>query len=602
MADVLIKWSIQPLSRILILFFSGNILSETFNFPISISFICLLLLACLLFIVRKKSISNAFLFAFIFISGALNFNIQNRKIQIFSGSYHILKVLPEPSFKNNKVILDAKNIGTFQNGTWKKATGKSRIEIDSISNLVLDVGDYFLLNNSIAKPAVNLLPRIFDYNKYLQTIGIDYFVKTKANRIHIFKCDEFSLHKFAIQTRDKFINNIKKHNINKDELAVISALILGAKSDLDKQLIQDYTQSGIVHILAVSGLHVGLLYIAFLFLLKPFKRILPSLLYVFIVLSFLWFYAVLTGLSPSVLRATAMCSFIVVSSVYKLRITNFNLLASVAFFMLLYDAAVWKQLGFQLSYVAVWSIFAFKPILDIGNNYRNWFTRNIIKASSLSLVAQAATAPLCLFYFGTFPVYFLVANLIAVPLSTALTYLGVSAMLLGGVPYIGFCLVKFLEFGVFMMNSFAHLVSDLPSATIQHIFVSKYIAICYAFIIFIFSISIIRFNFLKLKLVLVSFLLLSIIQTTELFYSAVKTEYYIVSMGGRTQAIVLKRNFFLVLGFWNYRKLNHLDNRILQLAKCSNVDKTAINFVDLSRTIPTRKYYFRYIRKCVLAS
>jgi competence protein ComEC len=125
------------------------------------------------------------------------------------------------------------------------------------------------LYDSITKPVDNLLPKIFNYKKYLQTIGIDYFVKTKVSRIHILKSNEFSFNKFAIQTRDKCIDNIRKHNLNKDELAVISALILGAKSDLDKQLIQDYTQSGIVHILAVSGLHVGLLYVAFLFLLKP---------------------------------------------------------------------------------------------------------------------------------------------------------------------------------------------------------------------------------------------------------------------------------------------------------------------------------------------
>jgi competence protein ComEC len=602
MADVWIKWSIQPLSRILLLFFIGNIFSETFNFPIYVLFFSFLLLVCLLLFVKRRNLSSVFLFSFIFISGMLNFTVQHRKIQNFSGSYHIFQLLPEPNIQGKKVILDAKIIGTFQNGTWKKATGKSRIEIDSCSRFVLDVGDYFILNDSITKPTVNLLPRIFDYSKYLQTIGIDYFVKTNVTRIHLLKCDELSFYKFAIQTRDKCIDNIKKHNINKNELTVISALILGAKSDLDKHLIQDYTQSGIVHILAVSGLHVGLLYIAFLFLLKPFKRILPTLFFVFLVLSFLWFYAFLTGLSPSVVRATAMCSFIVIATAYKLRITNFNLLASVAFFMLLFDVDVWKQLGFQLSFVAVWSIFAFKPLLDFGNNYRNWFVRNIIKASSLSIVAQAATAPLCLFYFGTFPVYFLMANLVAVPLSTALTYLGVTSMLLGSVPYLGFYLVKCLEFGVFMMNYFAHFVSALPSATIQHVFISKYVAICCAFMIFIFSTALIRFNIFKLKLVLFSFLLLSIIQTTEMFYTASKTEYYFLSKGSRTQVIVLKRNIFFVFVFWNYKNPNQLDNRILQFANSANIDKTDINIVDLSKLIPSRKYYFRYIGKCVLAS
>jgi competence protein ComEC len=602
MADVLIKWSIQPLSRILIIFFVGNNFAETFNFSISVSIVCLLTLIYFILFVKERILLSAFLFAFIFINGMLNFIAQHRKIQNISGSYHIFKVLPEPNYKNDKVILDAKIIGTFQNGTWKKASGKTRIEIESTSSLVLYVGDYFLLYDSITKPVDNLLPKIFNYKKYLQTIGIDYFVKTKVSRIHILKSNEFSFNKFAIQTRDKCIDNIRKHNLNKDELAVISALILGAKSDLDKQLIQDYTQSGIVHILAVSGLHVGLLYVAFLFLLKPFKRILPTILFVCIVLSFLWFYAVITGLSPSVVRATAMCSFIVVATAYKLRITNFNLLASVAFFMLLYDVDVWKQLGFQLSFVAVWSIFAFKPFLDFGNNYRNWFIRNIIKASSLSLVAQVATAPLCLFYFGTFPVYFLVANLVAVPLSTALTYLGVSAMLLGSVPYVGFCLVKFLGFGIFLMNSFAHFVSSFPSATIHHIFISKNSAICIALIIFIFSTALKRINILKLKLVLISFLLLSIVQTTELLNRTSNIEYYILSKGNRTQAIVLKNNIFIVIDFWKFKNYNQLDNSILQLANSSNINKKDINLVDLSRSFPSRKYYFRYIRKCVLAS
>jgi competence protein ComEC len=602
MADVFIKWQIQPLSRILFLFFTGNLVAEflAINLFHSIAVVCIFGIS--VFYCKDSTKVGLLLCLFIFFNGVLNFKLQSRKVEKLLGDYHFAQVLPEPSCKNSKVVFDVRLLASYVNCQWIKITGNSRVDFKATNIRNLEIGDYIFINGTIENPTNNSLPMLFDYGKYLHTNGIDYCIRADSNKLMSISNSNFNIHRIAIQTREKFINNIAQHNIRKDLLAVISALILGAKSELDRQLVSEYTQSGIVHILAVSGLHVGLLYIAFLFLLNPFKKLIPKSIFVLIVLSFLWFYAVLTGFSASVVRATAMCSFVLIATTFNLKITNFNLLASVAFFMICNDAFIWQQLGFQLSFVAVWSIFAFNSVLVAGNKFENWFLRNVIKAASLSLVAQLATTPLCLYYFGTFPSYFLIANLVAVPLSTFLTYLGVSAMILGNVPKLGFYLSKFLEKGISWMNDFVHFISSLPYSTINYLYLSAFEAICLALIIFCLSILSQRIQLIKINLILFFLLAFSFIQTFELLFEERKTKFFIVSRNDKTQIAIVKSRKCVVFNFWSRSALKILDNSIIQVLNHSNINNNKILYVDLSSISPSRNYYFRYLRKCVLAS
>jgi len=602
MADTFIKWQVQPLSRILVLFFTGNFAAEflIINFFQLVVF-TLILGVSILFLKNSDKVGILVCF-FILLNGLINFKSQNRKVEKFSSDYHFAQILPEPQHKNGKIIFDVRLIASYLNDQWIIINGKSRVDFKTANRINFETGDYIFINCKIENPKQSLFPEIFDYRKYLQTIGIDYIISADSAKLKPICNRDFNIHKIAINVRDKFISNIAQHNIRKDLLAVISALILGSRSELDKQLVSEYTQSGIVHILAVSGLHVGLLYIAFLFLLSPLKKILPKYVFVLIVLTFLWFYAILTGLSPSVVRATAMCSFVIIATTYKLKITNFNLLASVAFFMIFNDAFIWKQLGFQLSFAAVWSIFAFKSTLELGNRFKNWFLRNIIKAISLSMVAQIATTPLCLYYFGTFPSYFLIANLVAVPFSTFLTYLGVSAMVFGSVPKIGFYLSKILEIGIMWMNSFAHFISSLPYSTLKHVYLSASEAISIALFVFCLSTLLHKFELIKLKLTLFFFLAFTCIQTFEFFFEEKETKYYIVSRADRMQIMVIKASNCVVLSFWNNKSYKVLDNSMIQVSNHSNIDSNNILCLDLFTISPSRKYYIRYIQKCVLAS
>jgi competence protein ComEC len=297
-----------------------------------------------------------------------------------------------------------------------------------------------------------------------------------------------------------------------------------------------------------------------------------------------------------------MCTFVVIASTYKLKISNFNLLASVAFFMLLSNTNVWKQLGFQLSFAAVWSIFAFQPILETANKYKNWFIRNLLKATALSVVAQFATFPLCLYYFGTFPSYFLIANLIAVPLSTFLTYVGVSAMILGNVPLIGYWLAKLLEKGIFIMNSFAQIISSLPYSTVQQLFISFSLAICLGLVIFMFSHLIKKLQPIRLKLFLFSLLLFSTVQILETYHQFNKSNYFIYSNSSKTQLVFIKGDQFVFINLWKQSKNKQLDNSILDLANRFNFSSSQIVSFDFNNSLPSKIYYFRYLRKCVLVS
>jgi competence protein ComEC len=602
MVNSFIKWPIQPLARILILFFFGNLFSENFQIETVILFLTIFILACFLFLLKRNRFSGFLICIFIFLNGAINCKLQAKKANSIPGKFHLVKILPEPVFKDNKVFFDAELLETCKKGKWSKINGKARIEFNSMNDSLFSTNDYLIICDTIGVPPKPLFPNLFDYNKYLKNIGIYYYIRTHEERILTFKNNELNLFKFAIQTRESFIDNIKKHNIKADIIAVIGALILGARSELDKQIISDYTQSGIVHILAVSGLHVGLLYLAFIFMLQPFKKFLPKFFHLLIVLSFLWFYAILAGLSASIVRATIMCSIVAFASSFNLKNSNFNLLAAAAFLMLVIDNNIWKQLGFQLSFAAVWSIFAFNSVLDYGNKFKNWWLRNLIKASSLSIIAQLATSPLCLLYFGTFPTYFLFANLIAVPLSTLLTYLGIMAMVFGNIPFLGRLLAKTLEMGIGLMNNIAHFISNLPQAITNDIFISTPISILSIILIFCFSSLLTRFSTVRIQLVLICMILISSLQVVEMFNQSASTTLYILNNKDKSKAVFQKGKNIVIFNLWGSVDNKFINRTISNFAKALNLSRDKPIQIDISQKIPSKKYYIRYIRKCVLAS
>jgi len=483
-----------PFLRLLIPFLLGilfnSIFFNKFYLPFWILISLLIIVASFAFF-RFLSINYKFRWVFgvllnflLFSMGAnmLTNNIDILKKSHFSNhltidSYSQVEVeiieVPERKKKSIRALVEIRKLQ--KEGKTITSTGKVIIYFkpnDDSRRLVL--GHKLLINlklNEINEPTN---PGVFDYKAYLSAKNIYHqgFVPT-GNWILIEEPIAFSIFSLSFKLRDRLLEALKKSGLDGDELAVVAALTLGAKSNLDAALKSSYSKAGVMHVLAVSGLHIGIIFLIlnymFLFI-ERFKN--GSLIKAISIILFLWFYAVLTGLSPSVLRAVTMFSFIAFGSAFN-RYTNiYNTLCVSAFFLLLYDPFLLRNVGFQLSYFAVFGIVILYPHLYNFWKLKSWFLDKIWVLVAVSLAAQISTFPLAMYYFHQFPNYFLLSNLVVVPLVTLVIYLSVFTYALSPILFVAVWMGNILSFIVALLNDFVKWIESLPFAVTEGISIS----------------------------------------------------------------------------------------------------------------------------------
>lgn len=270
------------------------------------------------------------------------------------------------------------------------------------------------------------------------------------------------------------------------ERAIASALVLGVTDGLDNELLDAYSATGSMHILAVSGLHISIIYFIVLWILSPLNKMRGGRWWVaFLSLAILWLYGFVTGLSPSVLRAVTMFSFLALARPW-MRTTNvFNTLGVSAFLLLCVDPFLLFSVGFQLSYIAVLGIVYLYPRILLLWEPAHTFLVEIWKLCAIAIAAQIATFPLGLLYFHQFPNYFLVSNLLVVPLSFVVLVLGL--LLLAGsfsaivATAVGFC----IELVTQLLNSLVFKLEALPFSRIENVYITPWqCALLFLFLIF----------------------------------------------------------------------------------------------------------------------
>lgn len=281
------------------------------------------------------------------------------------------------------------------------------------------------------------------------------------------------LYALLLDLRHLLLNILREHIDDEDSYAVGSSLILGMREKLDDELIKAYSSSGAMHVLAVSGLHVAILYTVFNTLLFFLDRNSKSkAAKSFINVTLIWVYAVLTGLSASVLRAAVMFTFVAMGNNLKRHANIYNNLACSAFFLLLINPYFLMEVGFQLSYLAVLGIVMLQPRLYALLYFRNWMLDKIWMITAVSIAAQVATFPLGLLYYYQFPVYFLISNLFVIPASTLILYLGVALFVLCWIPVAGAIAGFLLDKTIWLMNQVVFHIESLPFALLQGISIS----------------------------------------------------------------------------------------------------------------------------------
>lgn len=261
---------------------------------------------------------------------------------------------------------------------------------------------------------------------------------------------------------------------DKSTLAICKALLIGDKSDLSEEERQKFSKTGVMHILAVSGLHVGIIYVIVLSLLRQRpNNVTKPILVAIIGLPVLWSYALLTGFSPSVLRAVTMFTFVIVGQAIDRKSNIFNTVALSAFFLLLFNPFMLYSVGFQLSYLAVIGILLLYPIFSKWLQPQSWLGYQVWQIVCVSMAAQLATLPLSLYYFHQLPTYFLLGNIVAIPVATLLVWLGVMMIVFGPIwfafgDFIG-VLLEYISGG---FSWLLELLQKLPHASFSDIYIN----------------------------------------------------------------------------------------------------------------------------------
>lgn len=313
----------------------------------------------------------------------------------------------------------------------------------------------------------------FDYPAYLLRQGI---ASTVYIPVHKWKRvgheERFSLKRYAVQCRDHLLEVYRKYGIEGENFAVLSALTLGDRSELEPHTKRAFSVSGAMHILAVSGLHVGIVYAVFYYLFFFLGKARGmALLKSLVIVLLLWVYAFITGLSPSVLRATLMFSLVAMANCFSRKSSIYNTVSISAFFLLLVQPHLLFNVGFQLSYSAVLSIVLLQAPIYKWIYFKYRILRWLWGLMSVSIAAQVGTFVWCMFYFHQFSTYFLLTNLIVVPAASVIIYTAVLLFLVSPFTLLGKGVGILLNMELDVLNAVVHGIESLPFAQAQ-VFIS----------------------------------------------------------------------------------------------------------------------------------
>ena len=515
-----------PFLRILIPFISGILFCRYISTSIPVFYFGLIGLAILLlsfFTHKKHDFSLRWLFGLGSMFFLFSLSAQFYQYRASQASYdfpseatsYIGEVLDFPQQKKRSVACQVHLIYPVD----KKIM--LYLEPDTNSK-TLEPGDQLVVYASVV-PFKNLgNPDDFDYERFMQNKGFSGSTYTNSNSWFRTGARSYSLRTEALRVRAKILDIYKSFELDNDAYSFISAITLGYKADLTDQLKDAFRASGTSHVLAVSGLHVGIIYIIiisfFSFLGKRGKAVVVKQL---LILLCLWGYVFITGMPVSVVRAAIMLSLLSIGNMLNRNGVNYNTLAVAAFFTLIINPFHLFDLGFQLSFASVSSILFFQPKISQLYVAKNKAIGYIWRLFTVSLSAQLGVFPLVLYYFGTFPTYFFITNLLVLPFigviiysAVGLTFLTLLSSLNFGFIYL---LIKIIStFIQFLINAVLKIVfffESLPMSVIE----GYYITTLQLFLIFATVMSFSYFMLHKHAKALISFLLsLTLLLSTNL--------------------------------------------------------------------------------------
>lgn len=461
------------LGRLLLAYILGILLANYLPFNILFVFIALILfsLSCFIQFYYARKIKRftfhwlngmSLNFIFIFFGFLLNITHQEAlsKEHFSKKNYQMLKVVIVDDLSNNN--LNNRYLGkVIASDLHQNVHGKILIYT---KDKTLALGSILNITSPIISFQKNRNPGEFNAQAYWNKKQVFHFVYLKTSDSVIGLKQLSYLKTNSLFIAYKFDSILKKHLLNEESYKIASALLLGSRTGISEEVIADYSKTGTIHILSVSGLHVSVIFLVLNKILSLFKWGKTQLLKSIILISFVCLYAYITGLSPSVCRSAVMISFSIIGKQINHQSNPFNLIAGSAFFLLIIDPAYLLDIGFQLSYLAVLGIIYFYDAIYRLIYLKNKFADQIWMLIAVSIAAQLSTLAISLYYFHQFPNYFLLANLLAIPLSSIALYLGIALLALNPIPFIAKYIGLVLSKCIALMGYILHKISILPYA------------------------------------------------------------------------------------------------------------------------------------------
>jgi len=411
----------------------------------------------------------------------------------------------------------AKIFAVKKGSKWQKVVGETILYFNKEANTVPEYGEVYVLKNTIREIEAPKNPFEFDYKTYQgrKNIFTHQFLR-KGDFMLAGEMKGWSLLKFANSL------NVYTHTVFKEildtpkQMGVAEAMIGGMKAELDFETKQWYSATGAIHVLAVSGMHVVILFMVLNKLLGLFLDKKKPLFLVTILL-LLWSYAIFTGLSPSVCRSTLMFSMIQLGTFFRRDDNPVNTLFLSAIILLTIVPTWLYDVGFQLSYLAVLGIMVIYPSLKRLYYFKYMPIRWIWEISAVSIAAQIFTLPLTLYYFHQFPNYFLLANPVVSLVSSFMLPIGLLELFIAKIPYLGAALGCIFKWLIDILNYSVYLISELPNALSTGLSISSLTVILLfltiAFVLLFFK----NKEVIYLKLITISCLFISISGAIQLF-------------------------------------------------------------------------------------
>jgi len=610
-------WKQAPFVRLIVPFIAGVIIQFYIGIPIFFTIVgtaillSLLVLFIFLPITYKYTLQwlHGLIINLIICFSALLITWQKdiRNSTNWFGNYYtdsstlIVKINEPPVEKEKSFKAEGKVEAIITNGKVEKVTGKLLIYFSNNDNVSIPkYGNKILIRGGLQQIKNAGNPGGFNYRRYMlfQQTFHQVFLKnekyTLLNSHH-----ENPLYSFVFFARQNTIKILQTYIVgSKKVTGIAEALLIGYKEDLDKDVVQAYSNTGVVHIIAISGMHLGLIYVGLVWLFSrlPFiKR--NALTRVILIVGSLWLFSLITGASASVLRSAVMFTCIVIGKEFFKQASIYNSLASSAFLLLCFNPFLLWDVGFQLSYFAVVGIvWLQKPIENLFYSEHK-IVQYLWQMCSITIAAQILTLPICIYYFHQIPTLFLITNLICVPLSTLILFAEIFLIIVSVIPFLALLVGKFIYVLTWLMNTIIDFCNNLPLSLIDKIHLTATTTTTLYVFVFLVAAGLLRRNKQLIKIALFSLLVFSATWAYGKIDLVKQKKIIIYNVSRHTAIDFVTSNKYWFYGDDDFRKEGALQNFNLKPARVSlQIEES----MDTLKGLTSNRFLWQFYNKKIM--